>query len=82
MRAALLQLTSGDEPKSNLVGTLDKVREAAAAGAGDALDQYSLDGDHAGGNFCSALAQRLARHRRFKFSGGCRAARCGERDTA
>ena len=37
MRAALLQLTSGDEPKSNLVCTLDKVREAAAAGAGFVL---------------------------------------------
>ena len=37
MRAALLQLTSGDEPKSNLVCTLGKVLEAAAAGAGFVL---------------------------------------------
>ena len=37
MRAALLQLTSGDEPDRNLGHTLDKVREAATAGAGFVL---------------------------------------------
>ena len=37
MRVALLQLTSSDQPDRNLPHTLDRIREAAAAGAGFVL---------------------------------------------